>query len=177
MTTRMTLTALTAAVVVALAMGCTPDVDEPVDAAEVANPASVPDPVDPIDAEEPAYGPDTTVGTAAGLAGWDSNSDGMLDEAEFRARFATDEWFADWDEDVDGMLSEEEFEAIHGEWADAPAGVDDDGLFDVWDANDDGLLDDEEIVEGVYVTWDVDRNKQLDNNEFMAGNAWFGTGY
>lgn len=181
MKTSTTLTALTTAVVLSLATACTPDADEPIDAAEVAAPAAVPDPVDPIDAEEAPIGPDHAaddLGIAtAGWAAWDTDSDGMLNAEEFRSGFANTEWLNDWDGDDDGLVSEAEFRAIHEGWGDAPGGVDENGLFDLWDADEDGLIDDDELAEGVYATWDQDRNNMIDENEFAAGNSWFDDGY
>lgn len=174
MKTQTTLKALTAAVVLSLAMGCTPDADEPVDAAEVVAPATVPDAVDPIDAEEVPIGPDHAVADAGGMLDWDADSDTMLDAEEFRTGFASTEWMNDWDGDDDGFVSEEEFAAVSAGWGDAPGGVDTNGLFDLWDADEDGLLDDDELAEGVYTTWDADDNDMIDQTEFAAGEAWVG---
>lgn len=176
MVIKLTTKTLCTAVLLSLATACTPNADEPIDAAEVTAPDTVADPVDPIDAGEPLAGPETEEWDSGdeGFADWDADADTMLDAQEFRAGVDDGDWFDDADMDDDAFLSAQEFAAIHAGVGDAPGGVDENGLFDIWDADEDGLIDNDEFAEGMYATWDQDQNELVDNNEYAAGNEWLG---
>jgi Ca2+-binding EF-hand superfamily protein len=73
--------------------------------------------------------------------------------------------FGAWDTDDDGVLSETEF----GE------GLDEAGLFDQWDSNDDSTLDQDEVLQGIFHTWDTSNNGELSVSEWDdAVDLWFG---
>jgi len=106
---------------------------------------------------------DTEVNSTALEAGsngaWDSNADGLFQEAEYTSLGSS---FTTWDSDADGFLSDDEFEAgwTQTGWNDSEgafAAFDDDGdgvlsndeffsddEWSEWDANDDGVLDESE---------------------------------
>lgn len=169
-----TTTALGLALALALGAGCTPEAA--VEDAQVADADStLAEPVDAVDPLEPAAGiGDGAVAGAGGLGTWDGNSDSMLDDGEFRARFNDGDWYGDWDGDKDGNVSAEEFNTVRAGWGDAPGGVDENGLVDVWDADEDGLLSNDEVTTGAYSTWDRDGNRMIDTAEYEAGSRWFG---
>ena len=69
---------------------------------------------------------------------WDTNEDGMLDQAELMSDWAyvfpmefREGWFQSLDENNDGMLSETEFQ----------------GLFTLWDVDNSNALEEEEMDE------------------------------
>lgn len=179
MKTRNALAALSVSVLIVLGAGCAQEeaVEEGV-VTETAPAAGVGDDqlVEPVIGADPAAG--AAAGTAAvgqrgDFAAWDTNSDGMLDNNEFRTRFNDGGWYGDWDGDRNGTLSKEEFGTVNTAWGDAPEGVDTNGLFDTWDADEDGLVGNDEAATGAFSAWDRDRNNRVDTNEFNAGINWF----
>jgi hypothetical protein len=100
--------------------------------------------------------------------GWDMTSDGLLDQAEFRAGFDNEEWFDEWDDDDDELLSESEFDVGTSDWGMART-----GLWADWDANEDDFIDDDEFAEGLFDVWDEDDDVMLSCDEYNAGLGWF----
>ncbi|MDQ3205231.1 MAG: hypothetical protein M3Q40_01680 [Pseudomonadota bacterium] len=172
-----TTAALSVALAVTLAAGCNRDVAEGGIAPGTAPAVGIEATRQAIPRDElgnaPVGGPAVAVG-AAGIETWDVNSDGSLDNEEFRTRFNDGDWYGDWDTDRSGGISEEEFTRASANWRQVPEGVDRDGLFSAWDTNDDGMLDNDELVTGIFSTLDRDRNTMLDTGEYDAGRNWLG---
>lgn len=91
---------------------------------------------------------------------WDTNGDGIFQEAEYTA---VGETFGNWDLDSDGGLTGEEFNTG---WTEA-GWNDSEGAFAAFDDNEDDLLDDGEFFsEDEWGEWDADSDGLLDSNEW-----------
>ncbi|MEQ5788887.1 hypothetical protein J3454_13390 [Erythrobacter sp. NFXS35] len=96
-----------------------------------------------------------TVGT------WDTNNDGIFDEAEYTAW--GERGISEWDTDADGMLSMQEFDAG---WTEAGFNNGND-VFLAWDDDNDGFLTDDEFFDDEeWGEWDANNSGMLENDEF-----------
>lgn len=77
---------------------------------------------------------------------------------------AAAEWsFSDIDQDGSGEIASPEFEQITG------------AVFKDWDADDDQELNDAELYRGLFMSFDVDQDGALTEQEYEAGTkSWFG---
>lgn len=93
---------------------------------------------------------------AQGIADWDGDADGLLNEEEFGTGFGEEGVFDDRDAD-DNMLLDQEELAWDGE-AEAP--------WSDWDADGDELLDEEEFNAGAFDRYDADDDGLIGEAEF-----------
>ena len=102
------------------------------------------------------------------LRAWDTDNDGVIDEAEFRERVFQDGVFDRWDGDDDGLISRTEFV---------------DGIYTLWDTDDDGTLSigewdaavdlwfGEDAVELASEAWDEDGDGMISREELSSALA------
>lgn len=88
---------------------------------------------------------------------WDTDQSGDISQEEWNRGMAQEGTFDDLDTNGDQMLSQEEFDAGFGD-----AGHD----YDEWDSNQDRQLSLEETNEGLYGSYDENRDNTLDDQEF-----------
>ena len=124
------------------------------------------------------------------FAGWDENDDNLLDENEFYGSYYDtwdvnddnildeNEWttasrdygvegqnWADWDVNKDNKLDENEFRT----------GAAKNNYYRDWDKNQDKMLDEREYSEGIFSTWDADRDGSITNDEYNTRyNRYYG---
>lgn len=99
--------------------------------------------------------PDATIGFAA----WDTNEDGSLSLAEFRAGMGYWGVFELWDTDRDGLLSDEEYRPeppAHFSAAQAEA----------WDDSGEEAFDEAAMGARFYDAYDIDDDQSLAEAEF-----------
>lgn len=140
-------------------------------------------------AETMADGPDPD---NPDLAVWNTDADARLEQDEFDAWLAEQDFYGDWNTDGADGLTGDEFGAglfdvldanddgqVSGtEWEDADAWTGDAALSD-WDTNGDGALDEGELAAGLadsdpWNAWDQDGSGTLEESEFNQAvfSAW-----
>lgn len=119
-----------------------------------------PEPEEVVVAEvEPAVVVDP-VGTT-GVTTWDTNADGMFQEAEYTAW--RDQGVGAWDTNADTRLDRQEFSTG---WTNAGFNGADD-VFVAWDDNNDGFLADDEFFDDEeWDEWDANDDGMLEAGEF-----------
>lgn len=131
------------------------------------------------------------------LAVWNTDADARLEQAEFDAWLAEQDFFGQWNTDGAPGLTVEEFGAgIFGvldanddgtvsatEWEDAGSGWTGDATLSAWDTNGDGALDPGELAGGIqggdrWSQWDQDGSGVLEEGEFNQAvfGAWDANG-
>lgn len=116
---------------------------------------------DVIEADELAADRTTMADPIGTVGTWDTNNDGMFDEAEYRAW--GERGVTGWDTDADGMLSMQEFDAG---WTEAGFNNGND-VFLAWDDDNDGFLTDGEFFDDEeWTEWDANSSGLLENDEF-----------
>lgn len=136
------LTCATAAAALLLS-ACGPD-PEPVEVAEVDTAVVAP--------------PGTTTGVATA---WDTNADGLLQEAEYSAW--DQQGISGWDLNNDNRLDQQEFATG---WTNAGFS-NPDAVFTAWDDDNDTFLSDDEFFDDEeWGEWDTNNSGILEANEF-----------
>ena len=112
--------------------------------------------------EETAYNEDAvTPMTETAAYDWDTNDDGIFQEAEYTSW--GDQGLTGWDTDGDGQLTAEEF---NSGWTMAGF-TQPDTVFTAWDDNNDGFLADDELFDDEeWTEWDANGNGVLEETEF-----------
>lgn len=99
---------------------------------------------------------------------WDADRDMRLTSTEFERGFDSDSWWDNWDLDDDTYLSEDEFNTAYSgySWY-TPT------LYSDYDLDGDGLLTDDEWRDGLFTTWDTDRDTYLTADEYDMNDGLF----
>ena len=97
----------------------------------------------------------------------DTNGDGQIDRAEFRASFGENA-FGTWDTNGDGMLSRSEYEAGVDAQNDADSYTAWDDRYGGWDSDADDMLSADEYDEGLWGEFDADQNDMWNEEENAA---------
>lgn len=97
---------------------------------------------------------------------WDEDSNNVIDNDEFDARWNEIGYYGTWDADADGAINEEEWETgINDNYTNY--NNDAHGNYEDWDRNRDGMLDEQEFREGNYSLWDNNNDGNIQDNEYQ----------
>lgn len=94
--------------------------------------------------------------TESTFGDWDANGDGSLNLEEWQGTFEAQEYFRRLDENGDALISGEEIRRAGNLNYDLS-----------WDLDHDAILDREEVVAGMFSTYDWNLDRQMDEAGFQ----------